>query len=101
MVTAVDVKSGYGQKKAKPYNSIIPYLKSKQLHVEHNPEVKGRGRKPQATPPAEADKKDDLIEKLVALGKTDPEKAKRFVADLQEVGALSSADHVRLASNGL
>ena len=39
MVTAVDVKSGYGQKKAKPYNSIIPYLKSKQLHVEHNPAV--------------------------------------------------------------
>ncbi len=39
MVTAVDVKSGYGQKKAKPYNSIIPYLKSKQLHVEHNPVV--------------------------------------------------------------
>ena len=41
MVTAVDVKSGYGQKKAKPYNSIIPYLKAKQIHVEHNPEVKG------------------------------------------------------------
>ena len=39
MVTATDVKSGYGQKKAKPYNSIIPYLRSKQLHIEHNPAV--------------------------------------------------------------
>lgn len=101
MVTAVDVKSGYGQKKAEPYNSIIPYLRSKQIHVEHNPEVKNTGREKKPTPPAEADKKDDLVEKLAALGKADPEKAKRFVADLQEIGALSSADHVRLASNGL
>lgn len=100
MIKAEDVKGGLPQR-TKASTSVLPYLRSKQIHVEHNPEVKGRGRKPQAIPPAEADKKDDLIEKLVALGKTDPEKAKGFVADLQEVGALSSADHVRLASNGL
>lgn len=87
--------------RTKASTSVLPYLRSKQIHVEHNPEVKNTGREKKTTPPAEADKKDDLVEKLVALGKVDPEKAKRFVADLQEIGALSSADHVRLASNGL
>ena len=32
---------------------------------------------------------------------TDPEKAGRLADELQEVGALSDADHVRLACNGL
>lgn len=38
---------------------------------------------------------------LVAIGKEDPEKAGRLADELQEVGALSDADHVRLACNGL
>ena len=100
MIKAEDVKGGLPQR-TKASTSVLPYLRSKQIRVEHNPEVKNTGREKKLTPPAEADKKDDLVEKLVALGKVDPEKAKRFVADLQEIGALSSADHVRLASNGL
>lgn len=34
MITGVDVKSGYGQKKEKPYNSILPYLRSKVKDTE-------------------------------------------------------------------
>jgi hypothetical protein len=103
MVTAVDVKSGYGQKKAQPYNSIIPYLRSKQIRVEHNPVVKSGGRKPQATPPEKGggSGESDLVKMLVAIGKEDPEKAGRLADELQEVGALTDADHVRLACNGL
>ena len=102
MVTAVDVKSGYGQKKAQPYNSIIPYLRSKQIHVEHNPEVKGGDRKPQVTPQKSGGSgESDLVKMLVAIGKEDPEKACRLADELQEVGALTDVDHVRLACNGL
>lgn len=30
--------------------SVLPYLRSKRIHVEHNSAVKGRGRKPKVTP---------------------------------------------------
>lgn len=29
MITGADIKAGYGAKKEKPYNSILPYLKAK------------------------------------------------------------------------
>lgn len=31
MITGADVKSGYGQKREKPYNSILPYIKDKKV----------------------------------------------------------------------
>ena len=52
MIRAEDVKAGIAEHKPKACTSVLPYLKSKQIHVEHNPAVKkGSGRKPQVTPP--------------------------------------------------
>ena len=34
MVMGTDVRAGYGYKKEKPYNSIIPYLRAKQAERE-------------------------------------------------------------------
>ena len=83
--------------------SVLPYLRSKRIHVEHNSAVKGRGRKPKVTPTEKGggSGESDLVKILVAIGKEDPEKAGRLADELQEVGALSDADHVRLACNGL
>lgn len=39
MITALDVKSGYGCKAAKPYNSILPYLKAKETADKGHTEV--------------------------------------------------------------
>lgn len=43
MITGADVKSGYGQKKEKPYNSILPYLRAKEAE-------KAEARKKPASP---------------------------------------------------
>ena len=51
MIRAEDVKAGIAEHKPKACTSVLPYLKSKQIHVENNPAVKGSGRKPQVTPP--------------------------------------------------
>ena len=103
MIRAEDVKAGNAEHKPNACTSVLPYLKSKQIHVEHNPAVKGRGRKPQDTPPEKGggSGESDLVKMLVAIGKEDPEKAGRLADELQEVGALTDADHVRLACNGL
>ena len=103
MIRAEDVKAVIAEHKPKACTSVLPYLKSKQIHVEHNPAVKGSGRKPQVTPPEKGggSGESDLVKMLVAIGKEDPEKAGRLADELQEVGALSDADHVRLACNGL
>lgn len=45
MIRAEDVKAGIAEHKPKACTSVLPYLKSKQIHVEHNPAVKGSGRK--------------------------------------------------------
>lgn len=102
MIRAEDVKAGITEHKPKACTSVLPYLKSKQIHVEHNPEVKGGNRKPQVTPQKSGGSGErDLVKMLVEIGKEDPEKAGRLADELQEVGALTDADHVRLACNGL
>ena len=102
MIRAEDVKAGIAEHKPKACTSVLPYLKSKQIHVENNPEVKGGDRKPQVTPQKSGGSGEcDLVKMLVAIGKEDPEKANRFVDDLIMVGALTNRDHVRLACNGL
>ena len=101
MIKAEDVKGGLPQR-AKASTSVLPYLRSKQIHVEHNPEVKGGNRKSQVTPQKSGGSGEcDLVKMLVEIGKEDPEKAIRLVGKLQVVGALTDADHVRLAHKGL
>lgn len=34
MVKAEDIRGGYGYKKEKPYNSILPYLRSKAVQEQ-------------------------------------------------------------------
>lgn len=102
MIRAEDVKAGIAEHKPKACTSVLPYLKSKQIHVEHNPAVKGSGREPQATPQKSGGSGEgDLVKMLAEIGKEDPEKADRLAHELQEVGALTDADHVRLACKGL
>lgn len=54
MVTGADIKSGYGQKKEKPYNSILPYLRSKA----DNKVVKAGSQKKSKPVQDKADKQD-------------------------------------------
>lgn len=35
MIRAEDVKAGIAEHKPKACTSVLPYLKSKQIHVEH------------------------------------------------------------------
>lgn len=83
MIRAEDVKAGIAEHKPKACTSVLPYLKSKQIHVEHNPAVKGSGRKPQATPPEQ---------QLKAMYQEDPRKLREI---LRSIGALSSADNYK------
>lgn len=46
MYTAEDYKEGKGRKvSVKANTSVLPYLKAKQVRVEHNPAVAGAGDK--------------------------------------------------------
>ena len=51
MITGADIKSGYGQKKAKPYNSILPYLRAeaekKVAKVDYDKEAKKAKKDPE------------------------------------------------------
>lgn len=67
MYTAEDYKAGKGRRvSVKASTSILPYLKAKQVQVEHNPAVKGAGSKeePKAptTPPKAPSTKDQYDE---------------------------------------
>lgn len=83
MIRAEDVKAGIAEHKPKACTSVLPYLKSKQIHVEHNPEVKSGDRKPQAVSPEQ---------QLKAMYEEEPRKLRET---LRSIGALSSADNYK------
>ena len=59
MITGADVKNGYGYKKEKPYNSILPYLRAKEAE-------KGEAKKATHKPvEKEADPFSDAILEIV------------------------------------
>lgn len=53
MITGADVKNGYGYKKEKPYNSILPYLRAKEA------EKAEAGKQPASPKPIEMAEKEE------------------------------------------